>query len=193
MPVKDEILVPQNKDTSFDGDVLPGEDGRWNFGSLTKRWREVIAKVGRFINLVYTGNLKPVRDDVTYTSFTYVPLKEPYTHTSFDGDSFSTVGSNTKIENTGWSTTIPADAKAIVLRVDARDSGSASGNCWFGIYTESGGTSAAIMCRPYGRPNDARESEHQTVPCTDGDIWYQTTATGTNTLDVWLWCFGYYI
>ena len=35
-------------------------------------------------------------------------LTEPYTNTTFDGDSFSDVAAHTKIENTSWSTTIPA-------------------------------------------------------------------------------------
>ena len=194
MPVKDEILVPQNKDTSFDGDVLPGEDGRWNFGSLTKRWREVIAKVGRFINLVYTGNLKPTRDGETYTAYAFVPLSTFLTNSDFNGDSFSDVASNTKIENTSWSTAIPAEARALLIYGYARDSASAStSGLYFALYPTSTATQAAINWTIGGKPNDDWEAHTAVMPCTDGDIWYKVEASGTNTLDVYLYCWGYFI
>jgi len=44
MPIKDEIIIPRKGDQSLDGDFLPGTDGRWNVGSLVKRWRGIFAK-----------------------------------------------------------------------------------------------------------------------------------------------------
>ena len=124
--------------------------------------------------------------------WTPVFLATPYTNTDFDGDSFSTVAANTKIENTAWSTAIPANAKALILRIDVRDLGSAANNCWFGVYNAVGAVRAALICRPYGKPDDARASAHGVVPCTDGDIWYQCLASGADTLDAWIWCLGYW-
>ena len=119
-------------------------------------------------------------------------LTTPYTIANFDGDSFSTVAVNTKIENTDWSTTIPATAKALMLRIDCRDSGSAANNCWFGVYNAAAATVLQLISRAEGKPNDARASAHGIVVCTDGDIWYQCLASGANTLDVWMWCLGYW-
>jgi len=194
MPIKDEILIPQNKDTSFGGDVLPGTDGRWSLGSLTKRWLKVIAKIVQAINIVYTGNLKPTRNSGTYTGFVFVPLPVPYTHDSFNGDSFSDVGSNTKIENTGWSTTIPAEAKALLLRIMCRDSGSAgTAGLYFAVRPSSTATIGSLVCRLGEITNDQYADATGVVSCTDGDIWYICNASGTSTLDVWIWCFGYWI
>ena len=120
-------------------------------------------------------------------------LSSPLTNTTFDGDSFSTVAANTKIENTSWSSTIPANAKALILRIDAADSDSANSNSWFGVYNASGATALQLVARCYGLPNDARGTAHGVVACTDGYIWYQCLASGASTLDVWMWCLGYYL
>ena len=120
-------------------------------------------------------------------------LTTPYTITDFDGDSFSTVAVATKIENTSWSTTIPADAKALLIRCQARDSGSAAtAPCLFALYPASAGSSALEVDLD-GVPNDSVNNETAVVPCTNGDIWYKCTASGADTMDVWLWCFGYWI
>ena len=120
-------------------------------------------------------------------------LTTPYTNTSFDGDSFSSVGSRTKIENTSWSTTIPADAKALLIRCRARDSGSAAGTgLYFALYAKSTGTITLYNCLD-GVTNDSVRDETTVVPCTDGDIWYQCNASGADTMDVWLTCLGYWI
>lgn len=126
-------------------------------------------------------------------AYGFVPLTTPYTNTSFDGDSFSDVGTNTKIENTSWSTTIPANAVALLLRVRLRDSGAtASPEQNFNLYNASGATVPAINARVMpvdDIPNDVTSI----CPCTSGDIWYQCNASGASTLEVWLWCLGYWI
>jgi len=71
----------------------------------------------------YDGNLKSEKA-ATHDVYAFHPLVTPLTNASFNGDSFSDVGSNTKIENTSWSTVIPAEAKALLLRVECNDSGS---------------------------------------------------------------------
>ena len=117
----------------------------------------------------------------------------PLTNTDFDGDSFSDVAANTKIENTSWSTTIPADAKALLIRVYCRDSGSGGTN---GLYVSLYGAAAAgtpgLSIYLNGIPNDQAATETAIVPCTDGDIWYRCNASGASTLDIWLYCFGYW-
>lgn len=120
-------------------------------------------------------------------------LTEPYTNTTFDGDSFSSVAAHTKIENTSWSTTVPADAKALIIRAIARDSGSAANlSARFELYSTSTATNPAIAVRPAGVTNDAILEVQGIVPCTDGDIWYECGASGASTLDVWLQCVGYW-
>ena len=133
-------------------------------------------------------------DDLVKPEVGWTPtfLTTPYTITDFDGDSFSTVAVNTKIENSDWSTTIPTTAKALIIRLEAADSGSAANNCWFGLYPTAAGATLAMRAIPYGKPNDARAAAHAVVPCTDGDIWYQCLASGAGTLDVWMWCWGYW-
>ena len=118
----------------------------------------------------------------------------PYTNTNFDGDSFSDVAANTKIENTDWSTTIPADAKALLIKVRARDSDSANTNgLYVALYGAAAAASASVTLYLNGIPNDTDAAETAVVPCTNGDIWYQCNASGADTLDVWLLCFGYWI
>ena len=120
-------------------------------------------------------------------------LTEPYTNASFNGDSFSDVGSLTKIENTSWSTTIPADAKALIIVGVARDSGSAAATgLYFRIFSTSTATNPALYIWPTGITNDARAGADGIVPCTDGDIWYDVNASGASTMDVWLYCLGYW-
>ena len=141
----------------------------------------------------YDGNLKSVKSAATYDVYGFHPLTTPLTNTSFDGDSFSAVGASTKVENTSWSSTIPANAKALLLRIAARDSGSAGGtDVYFAV-----GPSTTYWY--YGRAfvgglvNDAISENNCVVPCVNGDIYYQCTATGASTMDVWMECMGYWI
>ena len=121
------------------------------------------------------------------------PLTAPYTNTNFDGDSFSDVAILTKIENTDWSTTIPADAVALLLWCRIRDEGSAGTNgLYFWIYATSGGGTPTLVLFLNGIPNDQYATATVVVPCTDGDVWYVCNASGVGTLDVWLQCHGYW-
>jgi len=119
-------------------------------------------------------------------------LTEPYTNTDFDGDSFSTVAAHTKIENTAWSTTIPTDAKALIIEAQCRDSGSAANNANVTLFSTATATNAALTVRAGGKVNDYIATNQGIVPCTDGDIWYRCTASGANTLDIWLRVIGYW-
>jgi len=137
----------------------------------------------------FDGNLKSVKSSTTYDVYAFHPLSAPLTNTSFDGDSFSDVGTATKIENTSWSSAIPADAKALLIQIIAADSG--AGDNWFAI----GPTSTywyAMSARPV-HGSDYPNENTGPVPCTDGDIYYRVEASGTSTMDVWLRCWGYWI
>jgi len=121
-------------------------------------------------------------------------LAEPYTNTTFDGDSFSDVGAHTKIENTSWSTAVPANAKAIAIEATVRDSGSAADPAvWFGLYSTATATNPALTAYCSGLANDAFTAAAGIVPCTNGDVWYKCGASGATTLDVWLRVVGYWL
>ncbi len=143
-------------------------------------------------NVRYCGDMMPVRKNEAHTGCVFIPLPIPYTHDSFNGDSFSDVGTFTKIENTSWSTVIPSDARALLIRLLCRDSGSAATS---GLYVilSGDGTNGAFAVRPSGKANDDYADGTADVPCTNGDIWYRVEASGTNTMDIWLYCFGYWI
>ena len=116
-------------------------------------------------------------------------LDVPILHTSFDGDAFSDVGSSTKIENTSWVSTIPAAAKALLVRIVASDSGPA-GEYYFVIGPSVRHFYAAAV-RPAG--GDIAQEQTAWVPCTNGDLWYQCEASGAATLDIALQVWGYWL
>jgi|GEM_PF-3212626 len=143
-------------------------------------------------DIYFDGNLKSVKTSV-YDVYAFHPLTTPLSHTSFNGDSFSDVSTSTKIENTSWSSTIPAEAKALLLNIYVRDSGSAgeadayfavgpNATYWYALFVGCGGL-----------VNDAMAHGGHTVPCTDGDIYYRVAASGVDTLDVTMRCWGYWI
>jgi hypothetical protein len=125
--------------------------------------------------------------------WTPVFLAEPYTNANFNGDSFSDVAALTKIENTSWSTTVPADAKALIILAQCRDSGSAAGgDLVVKLYSAAAATNEALNVRCGGLTNDYLTSNQGIVPATDGDIWYTVNASGANTMDIWLTVVGYW-
>ena len=119
-------------------------------------------------------------------------LTSPYTNTNFDGDSFSDVAAQTKIENTDWSTTIPATAKALDIQLVCRDSGSAGTAGLYVLLYAVNGATIGRGCWPSGKANDDYAEANFIMPCTDGDIWYVVNASGANTMDIWLRCWGWW-
>lgn len=125
------------------------------------------------------------------SGYRFFPLTTPLTHTSFNGDSFSDVGTATKIENTGWSSAIPSNAQALLIQAITRDSGTWGTN---GLYFAVGPSSSqanALVSRPAG--GDVWVEAQGVVPCVDGDIYYEVEASGTSTLECYLFCWGYWI
>ena len=122
----------------------------------------------------------------------FVPLTTPLTSTSWDGDSFSTTA-KTKIDLSDVFGA-PAGIKAILVRVSLRDSGSAAGNPWLLLSPNDTKNMGALCLRAAGIANDALVDESGICPCdANGDVYYQCAATGSNTLDVWLQIWGYWL
>ena len=123
----------------------------------------------------------------------FVPLATPLTSTSWDGDSVSTQATGVLID---LSTThnVPAGVKAVMVRCYIRDSASATtNNLYFALSSGSTGVAQfAIRCS--GLPNDYMTDVSGIVPCNaDGDIYYRCTASGTDTMDVWIIITGYWL
>ena len=118
-----------------------------------------------------------------------VYFKRPINHTSFDGDSFSDVGTSTKIENTSWSRDIPSNAKAILLQIVGWDSGSQE-TAYFSVGPTSDYYYALGV---QGLTGDKRTENQGWVPCTSGDLYYRCDASGADTLDVVMRVWGYWL
>ena len=175
--LSDGLIV--DADGNIGSDFDPDSDDARDLGG-SSRWNDIR----------YGGDLKVTRSSVEYTGQLPETFNTPLTHDDFNGDPFSDVVSFTKIENTGWSTAIPADAKALLIRVMCRDSGSA-GTSGLYVILSGDGTNGVIGVRPSGKPNDDPDERTSWMPCTNGDIWYRVEASGTGTMDIWLYCFGY--
>ena len=129
-------------------------------------------------------------DWIALSELRFFPLATPYTNTDFDGDTFGTEGSSIKIENDGnWSTNIPADATALVIRISAADEDAAGTECYFAVGPASDQWDA-LSIRP--TINNRYGDVSGVVPCTNGDIYYRTKASGANKLTIYMKCWGYF-
>lgn len=119
-------------------------------------------------------------------------LKEPLTSTSWDGDSFSTTAKT--LIDLSATFGVPAGVKAVLVRTACADSASsASQNCWLCLGSNNT-ANQGYFTRAGGLPNDYWREEMAVIPCdSNGDIYYQTLATGVGTLDIYLEIYGYYI
>lgn len=144
----------------------------------------------------FEGNLKSNKGATDYDVYAYHPLDTPLTSTSWDGDSFSTVSKVTRgvidMSSVFSAPTIPI--KAYRAYVAVRDSGSAAGS-FVGLVLH--GTSTAdvgtfVTCD--GLPNDKWERADVIINAdANGDIYIQTEATGTDTLEVFIQILGYFV
>ena len=114
------------------------------------------------------------------------------TSNSWDGDSFSTTA-KTKIDLSDVFG-VPAGVKAVLVRLAARDSGSAAYDAYLGLSPNDVAADISINIRLQGHENDQILEQSLICPCNvDGDIYYQTKASDTGTLDCWLWIWGYWL
>lgn len=121
----------------------------------------------------------------------FKPLTTPLTSTAWDGDAYSTA-SKTLIDLSSVFGA-PAGIKAVLLKVILRDSASSGADC--AIYLSPNNISGSGMTASCERiTNDVTVFRSFVVPCdSNGDIYYQTAASGSGTLDVWLEIHGYWV
>jgi len=121
----------------------------------------------------------------------FVQLQAPLTSTSWDGDARSTTA-KTLIDLSAVFGT-PANIKAVLIRAEIRDSGSASADTYI-FLAPTDAASVGIMESCAGLANDYRARGTHVVPCNgDGDIYYQIAASGAGTMDVKLEIWGYWL
>ena len=122
----------------------------------------------------------------------FVPLTTPLKSTAWDGDAFSTTAKT--LIDLSEVFGVPAGVKGIFVRLVARDSGSSAGFCQLALSPNATADSVAIQAYLQGVPNDVYVSVNGIVPCdTNGDIYYQIAASGTDTMDVFLEIWGYWL
>jgi hypothetical protein len=144
-------------------------------------------------SLNYDGDLVATRNSADYTGYIFVPLTTPLTSTSWDGDAFSTA-SKTLIDLSAVFG-VPAGVKAVLVECAVRDSASSGVTSFQGVIL--GPTNAANLGRDFAcnaMPNDSYARAQGVIPCdANGDVYYQTTASGSGTLDVAIEIWGYWI
>jgi len=120
-------------------------------------------------------------------------LTTPLTSTSWDGDAYSTTA-KTKIDLSD-EFGVPAGVKAVLVYLISRDSGSAaSQSIYFGLSPETSSGSTAVLSHTRGLPNDTMNYVTGICPCdSNGDIYYQINASGTETMDCWIRIWGYWL
>jgi len=123
----------------------------------------------------------------------FVPLTTPLTSTAWDGDAYSTTGKTLIDLSSVFSA--PAGIKAVEVRLQSRDSGSATtSNLLFGISPNDTDLDLAVASFPRGKPNNYGDTASGICPCdANGDVYYQINASGSGTLDAWIWIYGYYV
>lgn len=138
-------------------------------------------------DITLTGDLN--RNSALFPQF--IPKASFLNNTDYNGDSFSTNTSKVQLDlHTGWS--VPDDVVAVLVNVIARDSGSAGGTANVQFFASSTAGNPSATLKLDGLANDEKMQQNVIIPCTNGDIWWSRTATGTNTLDVWIWIIGYW-
>jgi len=121
----------------------------------------------------------------------YHPFNPPLTSTSWDGDAHSTTA-KTVIDLSTVFAGVPANVKAVDVRLVARDLGSAAATCFFGVSPNNTANSVAVEVYRDKVTNDALDSKEGRCPCdANGDIYFQIAASGAGTLDAWLEIVGY--
>lgn len=123
------------------------------------------------------------------TNIVFVPLTTPLTSTDWDGDSYSTTA-KTKIDLSAVFNA-PAGIKAALIKVDIRDSGSASNDRWFMLSpNDTVNQGLSVSAYPV---NDRWARVSMVVPCdANGDVYFQNAA-GDATMDVFLEIWGYWL
>ena len=119
----------------------------------------------------------------------WIYLSAPLTSTSWDGDAYSTTA-KTLIDLSAVFG-VPAGVKAVYVKVCIRDAASTGGLYYIFLSANDTAASGLVLATPRA-VNDEQVWQQFVVPCSaNGDIYYQISASGAGTMDVWIEVFGY--
>lgn len=141
-------------------------------------------------------DIERLRRDVerlkTRAAPTWVYLASPLNSGDWNGNAYSTA-SKTLIDLSAVFA-VPDGIRAILCSVYVRDSASAGINV-LGIYLAPNSiASSGVFVGCGGFPNDYWNYNQCVIPCdANGDIYYQTIASGASTLDIYIKIWGYMI
>ena len=138
------------------------------------------------VDVAVDGNKKISRENLAGWHF----LTTPRTSTSWDGDARSTTAKTLIDLSSVFGA--PAGIKAVLVNIALRDSGSAANECFISLSPSPSVSGMTARCS--GIANDKFVNACLTVPCdTNGDIYYEISASGTGTMDVYLQIYGYWL
>lgn len=128
-----------------------------------------------------------------------ITFDHPLTSASWSGSSHSTTA-KTLLDLTTFTNaageTVPADARMVLIRAAARDSGSAaaaSNTCWLVLAPNNTANESVSTVQVQGAPNDFYRESTFPCPCNaNREIYYQINATGASTMDIILQIWGYF-
>ena len=88
---------------------------------------------------------------------------------------------------------VPPSIRSVLLYVSYHDSGSAGSDCQI-IFSPNDTAGAGTSVGSFGLPDDKWTFGQVIVPCNDeGDIYFQITASGASTMDVYIQVLGYWV
>lgn len=120
----------------------------------------------------------------------WVYLQKPLTSTSWDGDSFSSTAKTLIDLSVVFG--VPAGVKAVLCDIALRDSGAGTTDCYLQLAPNNTANLGLEISPPPVADRWGRYS--MVIPCnTDGDIYYQISATGSLTMDIHIQIWGYQI
>ena len=139
----------------------------------------------------YSYAAAPQGFNINATGGTWIYNANSFTSGLFDGgDAFSSCDMTLIDLSSVFG--IPAGVKAVDVRIVIRDSGSAS-TPDLDVHLSATNTDiSGRACIVSGLPNNCWAEQNMVVPCnSDGDIYYQVRASGTNTMNIYMVIFGY--
>lgn len=118
-------------------------------------------------------------------------LTSPLTSTAWDGDAFSTTA-KTLIDLSAVFG-VPARIKAVMCNVAIKDSASEANDCFLCLSPNANASSGPkVACS--GLANSKYGRGTVVVPCNaNGDIYYQVSASGSGTANIYLEIWGYWL
>ena len=121
----------------------------------------------------------------------FVPSMTAYSSSDYLATAKSTTA-KTKLDLSALFS-MPAGISAVLAYVYARDSGSAAGAPFVGLAPTTD-ASYPLYLSLAGVPNDTARTLNGIIPCTtDGDVYFDCAATGSETLDVSILFWGYWL